>query len=263
MEKITELFSHRQLIHELISRDIRTRYTGSLLGLFWSVLNPLFQLVLYTLVFSVFLGVKFGNGDHPGRFAENLFCALLPWSAFQESITRSARAFLDNGNLIKKLRFPLATLPFSITSSALIHQLIATVVFFIVLIARGNIHYGTLPLLVPLLLVQAMLMYGFGMIVATVNVFFKDIAQIIGVVFMFLFWLTPIVYPKTIVPATYLPLLDLNPLTHMVEAFRFAVFGEPSLQWWGLAYWAALSGLSVWFGGRLLRRSRRDLLDLV
>lgn len=263
MQRFDGLLNNRPLIHELISRDIRTRYTGSLLGLFWSVLNPLFQLILYTLVFSVFLGVKFGDGDHPGRFAENLFCALLPWSAIQESITRSARAFLDNGNLIKKLRFPLEALPFSIVSSALVHQLIATLVFFAVLLGRGSLHFMTLPLLIPLILVQALLMYGFGMIVATVNVFFKDIAQIIGVVFMFLFWLTPIVYPRTIVPEIYLPLLNLNPLTHMVEAYRFAVFGEPTAPWWGLLYWVALSVFSVWFGSRLLKRTRRDLLDLV
>ena len=257
------LFKNRPLVHELVSRDIRSRYTGSLLGLFWSVLNPLFQLVLYTLVFSVFLGVRFGEGGHSGAFAENLFCALLPWSAIQESITRSARTFLDNGNLIKKMKFPLESLPFSITSSALVHQLIATGVFFVILIGRGSLHYPTLPLLIPLLFVEAILMYGFGMIVATINVFFKDVAQIIGVVFMFLFWLTPIVYPRTIVPEAYRPLIDLNPLTHMVEAFRFAVFGGPAVPWWGATYWAMLSVLSVWFGGRLLKRGRRDLLDLV
>jgi lipopolysaccharide transport system permease protein len=261
--KPSTLLSSRQLIRELVGRDVRTRYLGSLLGLFWSVLNPLAQLLLYTVVFSLFLGLKFGVEDTTGTFAEYLFCALLPWSALQESTVRSARGFLDQSNLIRKMRLPLEVIPFSTVCSALIHQCLASLVFFLVLIFRGSLEWTTLPLILPLWAVQGVLMYGIAMAIATLNVFFRDIAQIIGVVFMFLFWLTPIVYPRDLVPAAYLPLLDLNPLTHMVGAYRYAVFGAGALSWGGIAYWCAVSLLALWVGHRLLRRSQAVLVDLV
>jgi lipopolysaccharide transport system permease protein len=261
--KPSPLLNSRQLIRELVGRDIKTRYLGSLLGLFWSVLNPLAQLLLYTVVFSLFLGLKFGAADTTGRFAEYLFCALLPWSALQESTVRSARCLLDQSNLIRKMRLPLEAIPFGIVCSALIHQCLASLVFFLVLIFRGSLEWTTIPLLLPLLLVQGALMYGVALTIATLNVFFRDIAQIIGVVFMFLFWMTPIVYPRDLVPDRYLPLLDINPLTHMVGAYRYAVFGADFVSWLGIAYWCAVSLLALWIGHRLLRRSQAVLVDLV
>lgn len=260
---LASLFSNRHLVWELVARDVRSRYTGSVLGLFWSVLNPLLQLLLYTVVFSLFLGGKLGEGGGTGHFAASLFCALLPWSAIQESTVRSARGFLDQSNLIKKARFPLEVVPLSLVCSALIHQMIATVAFLVILLATGLLDITTLAVLIPLLVVQASFMYGSAMLIATANVFFKDIAQIIGVVFMFLFWLTPIVYPKSVVPDEYLFLLDLNPLTHMVEGFRYAVFGTSEFPLWGIVYWGILS-VALWvLGARLLRRAHSDILDLV
>jgi len=261
--KSSTLVDSRALIRELVGRDIKTRYLGSLLGLFWSVLNPLAQLLLYTVVFSLFLGLKFGAADTTGRFAEYLFCALLPWSALQESTVRSARCLLDQSNLIRKMRLPLEAIPFTMVCSALVHQCLASLVFFLVLSLRGSLEWTTLPLILPLLLVQGILMYGIGLAIATLNVFFRDIAQIIGVVFMFLFWLTPIVYPLDMVPARYLPLLELNPLTHMVGAYRYAVLGAAAVSWSGIAYLCVVSLLAFWVGHRLLRRSRAILVDLV
>jgi lipopolysaccharide transport system permease protein len=257
------LFSNRHLVWELVTRDVRSRYTGSVLGLFWSVLNPLLQLLLYTVVFSVFLGGKLGEGGGTGHFAASLFCALLPWSAIQESTVRSARGFLDQANLIKKARFPLEVIPFSLVCSALIHQIIATAAFAIILLITGLLDPVSLGLLIPLLIIQAGFMFGSALLIATANVFFKDIAQIIGVVFMFLFWLTPIVYPKSVVPADYVFLLDLNPLTHMVEAFRSATFGTPGFPSWGIVYWVVVSCILWLLGSRLLRRTRSEILDLL
>ena len=259
----SSLYRSRHLLWELVARDIRSRYTGSLLGLFWSVLNPLLQLVLYTIVFSVFLGDKLGQKPGTATFAALLFCALLPWSAIQESATRSARAFMDQANLVKKARFPLETIPLSLACSALIHQLIATIAFSAILAVAGTLNWRTLPAMIPLLILEGVFMYGLALIFSTVNVFFKDIAHVIGVFFMFLFWLTPIVYPKDAVPDEYLWLLNLNPLTHIVEAFRFAMFGQPAFPVSGLIYWAVLTGIILFLGIWMLSRSRSDILDLV
>ena len=100
---LATFLDNKYLLGELISRDIRSRYVGSVIGLFWSILNPLLQLFLYTLIFSVVLEIKFGAEASTARFAEYLFCALLPWMALQEGVTRSSHCFIENSNLIKKV----------------------------------------------------------------------------------------------------------------------------------------------------------------
>ena len=120
------LILNRYLWKELVWRDLKSRYLGSVLGFFWSVLNPLLQLGLYSLVFGSYLRVRFQPDGDTGSFAIALFAALLPWLAFQESIVRSADILISHANLIKKVRFPLAVLPLSMVSSAIVHQLIGT-----------------------------------------------------------------------------------------------------------------------------------------
>ena len=102
---LTTLLNNKYLVRELVARDIRSRYVGSVVGVFWSILNPLIQLGLYTVIFSVILKGKIGDDGSTGRFAESLFCALLPWMALQEGVTRSSRTFIENSPLIKKVRF--------------------------------------------------------------------------------------------------------------------------------------------------------------
>ncbi|HRT58790.1 MAG TPA: ABC transporter permease [Candidatus Paceibacterota bacterium] len=263
MNALAAIRDYRPLLVELVRRDVKTRYTGSLLGLFWSVLNPVLQLVLYTVVFSVFLKVRLGDGDGHGRFAEYLFCALLPWTAIQESWTRSTTGFLTHAHLIKKAPFALEVIPFSYTLSALLHQLAGTAVFLPVLIWRGTLSAESLPWFVAILLVQAVMMVGGGMLLGAANVFIRDVAHVLGVGFMFLFWGTPIVYPKTVVPEPFTILINLNPLTHLVDTYRWAFFGNPSPAWWGILYCAGFSLLVYVLGHRFLRRCRPDLLDLL
>lgn len=257
------LLKNKYLIFELVTRDVRSRYVGSILGLFWSVLNPLLQLILYTVVFSIVLGIRFGDENSVGRFAEYLFCALLPWAAFQESTTRSAHSFIEHSNLIKKVRFPLETIPFSITCSASFHQMLGTIVFAVVLIFNQSLCLDHLFWVVPLLIVQTVMMFGVSLTMACLNVFFRDIAQVLGVLFMLLFWMTPIIYPKSRAPESFQFLLDLNPLTHMVEAYRYVFLGAPAPGSVGLLYWAVFSIATYFVGKLILTRSRASLVDLL
>ena len=169
------LVRSRYLIQEFVTRDVRSRYLGSILGMFWSILNPLFQLILYTIIFSLVLKVRFGPGETTGAFALIVFCALLPWTAIQESTTRSARGFLEHSNLIKKLSFPLETIPFSYVCSAAIHQILGWIVFLIILLVFGSLQIQHLFLLPILFLVQVVLMFGLALIFGCLNVFFRDI----------------------------------------------------------------------------------------
>lgn len=256
-------FNNRYLIRELVARDIRNRYVGSLMGVFWSILNPLLQLGLYTLVFAGVMGQRFDESGSTGRYALFLFAALLPWMTLQEAVNRSAFVFLENSNLIKKVSFPLSVLPFSLCLSSLIHQALGTLVFGVVLAVLGELSWSTLPWLLGLLPLQFLLMYGLGTMVACLNVFFRDVGQVLGVGFTAVFWLTPIVYPPGQAPQSFSWILEANPLTHMVEAYRYALLGQSLPGLAGLAYWAAVSIAFTALGSLMLRRGRGQILDLV
>ncbi len=257
------LLNHRQLLWELVWRDIRSRYIGSLAGLFWSLLNPLLQLGLYTVIFSLVLGQRFAEADSTGDFALYLFCGLLPWMTLQESLVRSAGIWIENAGLIKKARFPLELLPAARVISAALHQLLASLLFVAVLITTGSLNWGWLVLFPLALFVQSLLMHGLAVAGACLNVFFRDVSQFLGIGSMALFWMTPIVYPKSKAPGVFLTVLNLNPLTHMVEAYRFVLMGHPLPSPWGQLYWvgAALAALAL--GRWMLARTRGELLDLI
>jgi ABC-type polysaccharide/polyol phosphate export permease len=260
---LSSLLRHKYLIRELVSRDIRSRYVGSVAGLFWSILNPALQLALYTLVFSLVLEIRFGPEGSTGNFALNLFAVLLPWMAIQEGVVRSARTFIENANIIKKQRFPLEALPFSILISSVVHQLLGTVVFLLVLAVAQLTDFRFLVLVFPLFGIQILMTYGLAAMAASLNVFFRDVAQLLGALFMAFFWVTPIVYPRSRAPEPYQFLLSLNPLTHMVEAYRFAFLGAPEPSFWGLLYWGVLSLGFYRLGRFVLDRTRNQLVDLL
>jgi lipopolysaccharide transport system permease protein len=260
---LTTLLDNKYLVRELVSRDIRSRYMGSIIGVFWSILNPLIQLTLYTIIFSLVLRQTFSEDTSTGRFAEYLFCALLPWMALQEGVTRSSRAFIENSSLIKKVRFPLEALPLSIVMSAFFHQFLGTVVFVTVLLVNQTLNLNLFALVFVLFIFQILMIYGLALVVACLNVFFRDIAQILGVLFMFLFWVTPMVYAKSRAPEPFRSLLNLNPLTHMVETYRFVFLGSPIPSPVGLAYWLGFCVAVYYLGRFILLRTRNEVVDLV
>ncbi|MBI4446802.1 MAG: ABC transporter permease [Acidobacteria bacterium] len=260
---LTALLNNKYLLFELVSRDIRSRYVGSILGVFWSVLNPLLQLVLYTVIFSVVLKIRFGPEHSTGAFAEYLFCALLPWMAIQEGVIRSSRTLIENSTLIKKIQFPLEVLPFSVVASAFVHQFLGTLVFLFVLIANQHLNADLFAVAFLFFIFQVLMTYGLSLIVACLNVFFRDIAQVLGVLFMLAFWMTPIVYPKSQAPALFRWFLNLNPLTHMVEAYRFVLLGSSTPSAMGVSYWMSFSIACFYVGRFILQRTHRHILDAV
>lgn len=254
---------NKYLLGELVSRDVRSRYIGSIIGIFWSILNPLVQLVLYTMIFSVVMEIRFDSEASTGRFAEYLFCALLPWMTLQESVTRSSHCFIENRNLIQKVSFPLELLPFSIVSSAFVHQFLGTIVFVLILIVNQSLNFKLFAIVFVLFVFQILMTYGLSLAVSCLNVFFRDIAQILGVLFMLAFWMTPIVYPKSKAGEAFLWLLNLNPLTHMVELYRFVFLGDPIPSLPGVLYWLFFCLGVYYLGYFILRRTRNELVDLV
>lgn len=213
------------LLTELVKRDFQGRYAGSLLGFLWSFVQPLWSLVLYTFVFSTVMKISPGLGARTDSFAIFLFAGLLPWMAIQEGVMRGATAITDNGTLVKKLSFPPALLVLAVVLAALLHQAIAAAVFVVILLLLGKATLGGLPLLVVAVPLQVALTVGLALFVGAVNVFFRDIPQILGMILNAWFYLTPIVYPLHLVPERYQGFVELNPLTALVELYRQTFLG--------------------------------------
>jgi homopolymeric O-antigen transport system permease protein len=213
---------HLFLIRELIKRDFQGRYAGSLLGLTWSFVQPLWLLLLFTFVFSTVLRVRVAGLGAGGHFASFLFCGLLPWMALNEGVTRATTAITDNAMLVRKLRFPPEVLVLAVVLAALLQEGIAALIFTAVLAALGDLAWRGLPMLLLALPLQLALTLGLGLLLSSAHVFFRDTAQVIGLVFTGWFYLTPIVYPLAAVPPRFRTWIELNPLTALVDLYRQA-----------------------------------------
>lgn len=221
------LLRHAFLLKELVKRDFQGRYAGSLLSFLWSFVQPLWLLGLYTFVFSVVMRLKIEQyGVGTDSFGIFLFCGILPWTAISEGLMRSTTAVTDNAELVKKLRFPSEILVFSIILGALLHEAIAVGVFAVVLVVLGELAWGSLPWLLVALPLQVALTLGLGLILAPAHVFFRDTAQVLGMVMTGWFFLTPIVYPLGMVPERLAPWIEANPLTALVDLYRTAFLGR-------------------------------------
>ncbi|HWN41437.1 MAG TPA: ABC transporter permease [Thermoanaerobaculia bacterium] len=221
--------SHFFLLRELVRRDFQSRYAGSALGLAWSLVQPLWTLLLLTFVFSTVMKIS-PVGSRTGHFAIFLFCGLLPWMALQEGVLRASTSITDNSSLVKKLRFPSEILVLSVVLSALLHEAIAGVIFLGVLAALGELRWGGLPLLLLAVPLQIALTVGLGLLLGTLHVFFRDVAQVLGMILMGWFYLTPIVYPASLVPERFQAWIELNPLTALVGLYRQALL-EGEVSW--------------------------------
>jgi lipopolysaccharide transport system permease protein len=251
---------HLFLLKELVRRDFQGRYAGSVLGFAWSLVQPLWQLVLFTFVFSTVMKVA-PIGTRTGHFAIFLFGGLLPWTALHEGVLRASTAITDNSSLVKKLRFPSEILVLAVVLAALLHQAIAAAVFVAVLLFLGELSWRGLPLLLLAVPLQVGLTLGLGLVVASVHVFFRDTAQLLGMGLNIWFYLTPIVYPLAMVPARFRSWLEWNPLTTLVGLYRQAFLGGETAWVPGAARLAVVAAVLVSGGFWLFRSLKPAFVD--
>lgn len=260
---VRRLLQYRELLKEFVVRDLQGRYVGSTMGLFWSVINPIVMLMVYTFIFSGILKVKLGAEPGFTNFALYLFCGMLPWTAFQETVQRSTTCIVDNGNLIKKLVFPAKILPLYIACSSLITEMISVVIF---LAAIGIILKFISPyfLLLPVILFfQILFALGLSYFLATVNVFFRDTSPLISVVMTLWMFMTPIFYPASMVPERFQNIYMLNPMAHLVNIYRDIFLQGQMFDAGNFIYFGA-SALGVYLiGYALFTRYHRKFVDLL
>jgi lipopolysaccharide transport system permease protein len=259
-----ELPGRFDLIVPLARRELASRYRGSALGLVWAVLTPAVMIAIFTFIFAEIFGARFGTDrSSPWDYALYLFCGLLPWTAFQESLQRSSNVIIAHANLVKRVVFPLETLPVAQTLSALAAQMFGTVALLMAtLVIRRELH-ATLLWLPVLVLPQLFATLGAAWFVASLGVFLRDTAQGLGLVLLAWMYLTPIIYPESIVPQRYRALLNLNPFTPLIRSYRQVMLEGAPPDWPGLAYFAAFALVIFVFGYWWFAKTRRNFADVI
>lgn len=219
---IRNLARHRELIRSMTWRGFTARYRGSFGGLFWSVFQPLVMMVIYTIVFSLFLKVKFATDDSPFSFSVYLLCGLLPWQAFSEGLSASTTVVRSNVNLVKRVVFPLEILPLNLALTAAIQQVIGFILLVpLAWLVSGQLHWSIL--FVPVILIlQLLFAVGMNWVVASLAVYLPDLGQLISLLLTMWMFLTPIFYPEDVVPHQALIILRLNPMARLVTLYRNA-----------------------------------------
>jgi lipopolysaccharide transport system permease protein len=251
------------LIISLTKRELASRYRGSILGIVWAVLTPVVMIAIFTIIFAGIFNARFGTSSSQWDYALYLFCGLLPWNAFQESLQLSSTTIVSHANLVKRVVFPLETLPVSLSLAAVANQMFGT--FALVLAAvllRGELHVTILFL--PLLLIpQLIATFGAAWLIASLGVFVRDIVQGITLMLMAWMYLTPIIYPETLVPARYRTLVSLNPFTPLVRNYRRIILEGAGPDWPGLAYFTVFAIVSFVVGYWWFARTRKNFADVI
>ena len=254
---------NRALIRSMVRRDILSRYRGSFGDVFWTILNPLLLMLTYYFVFGVVLRTRFGADQSSAGFVLYFLAGMLPWLAFSEPVGRSTGVILEHRNFVKKLVFPLETLPVNQAAAGLVTELFALIVFlFLLLFLRHSVPLTVLWL--PILLVpQLLFTLGLCWFLSALGVFVRDLAQLMGFLLTLWFFITPICYPESSLPPSSIAILSANPLFILVRGYR-AIFLEgappaaaPLAALWVASLLAFLAG-HAWF--HKLRKTFPDAL---
>jgi ABC-type polysaccharide/polyol phosphate export permease len=270
---LAQLTRYRGLIQSLVARELKARYRGSALGVFWSFVNPLLLLTVYTIVFSYFVDAR----ADVRPYALFLCCGLLPWTWFSSSLNESTNALVAGGNLIKKVLFPAEVLPIVTVLTNMVQFLLALPILAAFLIYFANVgvagpdgvigppkvalHAAELIWLPVVVVVQLLLTTGLALVLAALTVHFRDIRDILSHLLMFWFFATPIIYPMFSLPDRLRTWLDLNPFTHLAISYQEILFHPENAfghKWWLLAL--GVVSIAVFLAGYWLFDRLRDSL---
>jgi lipopolysaccharide transport system permease protein len=262
-QPLWQLPKRADLIFTFAKRELLRRYKGSALGIAWAVLTPVVMIAIFTFIFAGIFGARFGANHSHWDYALYIFCGLVPWTMFQESVQQSANTIVANSNLVKRVVFPLEALPAAQVFAALGSQLFATVALLIAtIIVRQRLELTAFWF--PVLLIpQLLFALGAAWLVASLGVFLRDIAQGITLLLMAWMYLTPIIYPESLVPDRFRPLIDFNPFTPLVRNYRGIFLDGRSPDWRGLAYFTAFALVLFLFGYWWFARTRKSFADVV
>ena len=243
----------------MVERDFKARYVGSFAGVFWAVIHPLMLVFVYTLIFSLIFGRKIGETP----FALWLFCALLPWIMFTEIVKNSCGVIEKNKNLVTKTPFRSEILPLVVIGSALTGHLIGFgVLLVLLLLCKQWIGWYALTIFMYL---PCLMLFSLGLswLVASVNVFARDVGQTVTIVLQLWFYLCPILYPARIIPEQYQFLLRLNPMYFVTEGYRRALLDNQGPSLVDAVYFLVITLVLLFIGGWVFRRLKGQFAEVL
>lgn len=262
---VKSLWRNRHLILRMTKREVLGRYKGSFMGLAWSFFNPLLMLSVYTYVFSIVFKSRWGDvgGESNTGFAVVMFVGMIVHGLFAETLSRAPSLILSNVNYVKKVVFPLETLPIIAMGAALFHSFISLGVLLAAFIMyKGFIHWTVI--FIPLVLFPLVIFsLGLAWILASLGVFMRDIVQTIGLVMTALMFLSPIFYPLTAVPERFRPLIMANPLTFIIEQARVVLIWGELPNWAGLGIYTIVAAMVAWAGYAWFQKTRKWFADVL
>jgi len=263
-ELVASLWRNRSLVLALIKRDIKGRYRGSFFGMFWSFLNPLLMLAVYTFVFSVVFKARWDiTSDSKTEFALILFAGLLIFNIFSECINRSPGIILSNQNYVKKVVFPLEILPWVTLGASLFHGAVSLGVWLLAYIVLVGTPHSTIFYLPVIIVPLVFFIMGLSWILASLGVYLRDTAQFVSIMTTALMFISPIFYPATALPENYRAFIYLNPLTTVIEQTRDILFrGNPPEVIVSVSYLTAAI-ITAWVGFAIFQKTRKGFADVL
>jgi len=216
MGSLKELYDYRQMIFSLVRKDLRGRYKGSVLGFLWTFINPLFQLLVYTIAFSFILPSPIE------KYYLHLFVALIPWIFFSSSVQGGANSIIAAKDMVSKIYFPREVIPISYVTSCFVNMLLSFIIIFAVVIFSG---VGLNPLAIlclpVIMIVEYIMALGMAMLFSAITVFFRDMEHILSIIIMAWIYLTPVLYPIDMIEnKTVQKLFYINPMTSVIVSYR-------------------------------------------
>lgn len=246
MKKIKEIYAYRQMVASLVRRELKGRYKGSVLGFMWTFLNPLLQLAVYNMVFSVIMR----NGID--RYYMFLFVALVPWTLISTAMSNGSTCIVASPDMVKKIYFPREVLPLASTAGNFVNMVLCfAVVFAVLLVTRFGMNGRAILYMPVVMAIEFILALGLTLLTSALTVYLRDLAYILNIVTMAWQFLTPVMYGADIVPQQLLPVFYANPMTPVIEAYRDILYYQtcPDISTLGSA---ALFGCMVLVIGELV-----------
>ena len=253
---------YRHFIVSSIHTEFRARFVRSKLGGLWMIIHPLAQAAIFALVLAEIMAAKLpGMANNKFAYAIYLLSGMLAWSLFSEIVSRCLTVFIDNGNLLKKMRFPRINLPLIIAGSSLINNLLLLLAVLVVFALLGHLpgaQFAWMPVLIALTMALAL---GVGLLLGVFNVFVRDVGQVVPIVLQLGFWFTPIVYTPNVIPAYLRGVLQLNPMTTIVQSFQNVMLFDKAPYFVALGWILLFTLLLLTAALALFRRASAEMAD--
>ena len=262
--KARAMWQQRNLVWQLVVREVAGRYKGSFFGVVWALIQPLLMLAVYTFVFGMIFENRWqGASESKLELAAILFSGLIVFNLFAECVNRSPQLILENANYVKRVVFPLNILPIVIMGSALFHAAMSGVVLFVFMAASMGALHWTIIFLPLVFMPLVLLVLGISWALSALGVYFRDIQHGTGILVSALLFLSPIFYPVSALPSSIQPYIFVNPMAFIIEQVRVVVIWGNPPNWGGLVLYTGIGAFMGWLGFVLFERTRTGFADVL